>query len=660
MTVATAYRPVTSAFVDMGEALNAFEAYSSTLGRSDSAVEIRVRLAKRFLAAHPDLSCWSQRPVAARLVDLERIKAWPFVAWMILRGDIATDVEFLLVKHAGCLHQTAINLHPGCFEPVAAAAQRLRWTSKWAHTVAQQGVTVIVAANAANPAGALSAEHLTAAAHEAAVTKLLSASQRDTARKVFNGVHQALYEAGIINDPQRRTRTGIGGREGVLAAVTPSLRQPMLDYLDMRASVLRPGSIDGMTNDLAVFGEFITTSYPDVASTRELQRHHIEAFCQWVVHRPHRGRQHGRVGHIGPSSAIQTILTLRTFFDDIGNWGWNERPQHQILFAADIPRKPKLLPRALPPNIDTAVMSAVGNLDDPIARAGLTILRHTGLRIGELLDLELDCVTDYGHHGSWLRVPLGKLNTERTVPLEDITLETLDTWMNQRGRQRALPHPRHGRPTDFLFVEHGHRPKPQRLRRGLTTAVAAAGLLGPDNQPMRIVPHQLRHTWATELANAGMSLQALMALLGHQSPNMTMRYATLASPTLRRAYDEAIGKLRRRIPLAPTGRPPVAPEREQWLQAGMLKTRVAHGYCTRDHTAGACPYANICEQCDNFTTNTTFTPALRDQIHDLQALSNDATERGWTDETARHERVITSLENHLRYLNQQTPPGTTP
>lgn len=43
-----------------------------------------------------------------------------------------------------------------------------------------------------------------------------------------------------------------------------------------------------------------------------------------------------------------------------------------------------------------------------------------------------------------------------------------------------------------------------------------------------------RHTYATTLANAGMSLQALMALLGHVTPEMTIRYATLASPTTRR------------------------------------------------------------------------------------------------------------------------------
>jgi hypothetical protein len=47
--------------------------------------------------------------------------------------------------------------------------------------------------------------------------------------------------------------------------------------------------------------------------------------------------------------------------------------------------------------------------------------------------------------------------------------------------------------------------------------------------------------------NAGMSLQALMALLGHVTPQMTIRYATLASPTLRIAYDEAIGKMRRQF-----------------------------------------------------------------------------------------------------------------
>jgi Phage integrase family len=169
-------------------------------------------------------------------------------------------------------------------------------------------------------------------------------------------------------------------------------------------------------------------------------------------------------------------------------------------------------------------------------------------------------------------------------------------------------------------------------------------------QPLRVVAHQLRHTWATELANAGMSIQALMTLLGHRSPEMTIRYARLASPTLKAVYDQAIGKIRPRIPVAPAGRPAI-PDRVEWLAAEMLKTRVAHGYCSRDLAADACPNANICETCPNYVTTTDFAPAIAAQLDDIRQLRNDAEARGWTSETTRHQRVITSLEAHLRRLN---------
>ena len=87
-------------------------------------------------------------------------------------------------------------------------------------------------------------------------------------------------------------------------------------------------------------------------------------------------------------------------------------------------------------------MDAITRLADPFARTALTILRGTGIRLGELLDLELDCVWDSASHGSWLKVPIGKLGTERTVPLDADTLAALDEWMQRRGPQRALPHPR--------------------------------------------------------------------------------------------------------------------------------------------------------------------------------------------------------------------------
>ena len=154
-----------------------------------------------------------------------------------------------------------------------------------------------------------------------------------------------------------------------------------------------------------------------------------------------------------------------------------------------------------------------------------------------------------------------------------------------------------------------------------------------------------------------MSLQGLMALLGHVTPEMTLRYATLASPTLRAGYDAAVGKIRRQLlPMVQAGRP-VVPDKVEWIASEYLKTRVATGYCSRHLAAEACPYANICETCDNFVPAPEFVPALRSQLVDIRELQADARRRGWTSEVERHGRVIDSLDGHLERLENAAPSG---
>ena len=147
-----------------------------------------------------------------------------------------------------------------------------------------------------------------------------------------------------------------------------------------------------------------------------------------------------------------------------------------------------------------------------------------------------------------------------------------------------------------------------------------------------------------------------MALLGHVTPEMTLRYATLASPTLRAGYDAAIGKVRRSLPVAPVGRP-IVPPKVEWIASEFLKTRVATGFCSRHLAAEACPYANVCETCDNFVPAPEFVPALRSQLADIHELQADAERRRWTGEVERHGRVIESLEAHLRCLENEPEIG---
>ena len=136
-----------------------------------------------------------------------------------------------------------------------------------------------------------------------------------------------------------------------------------------------------------------------------------------------------------------------------------------------------------------------------MAAAALRLQRACGLRIGELLDLELDCVHEITEHGSWLKIPLGKLDRERMVPIDSKILDLVDHIIDLRSHGRPMPHPRYRRPAQFVFTHHGRRLSQNAVRAELDRAAHFAGL---DH----ITPHQLRHTYATAMEVRGIAFDA--------------------------------------------------------------------------------------------------------------------------------------------------------
>ena len=627
--------------------------HMEALGLGDRAIRDRVRIAAGFLDRHPGLQAWMSLPAAERITELKHTGAWPLVCYAIGTGQLRLDLELAGAKQLTGLARVVEDRDPQAFAAARAAGLGLGWKRSWVETVLGECLAVLLAWHGGQVAD-LSSQIIDAFDTELAACMTIPPSSRRAYRNRIAGIRQLLFETRVTDTPPRR-RPWARNLEQRLADVemAPEIRRALLRYVQARAAVLRPKTVESLVNDLLPFAEYLTAHYPGITSLGQLERGHIESYLAWNRTRPWRGQRaaagNGRA--ISAAVAQTTVLSLRNMLDDIAAWGWADAPSRRLVFAADVPKLDQPLPRALPPDVDAAIMNAVADLDDRFARVGLTVLRGAGLRVGELLDLEVGSIIDYGPTGTWLKVPLGKLATERLVPLDATTLDALDEWAHQRGTHRPIPHPRTGALTDFLFTARGRRLGASRLRNGLLAAAEAAGLRAPDGQALVVTCHQLRHTWATALANAGMSLQALMALLGHVTPQMTIRYATLASPTLRNAYDEAMGKMRRQFTLTPAGEP-IIPDKVTWLSSEMLKTRVAHGYCSRHQAAGACPYANICETCDNFVTGPEFASALRDQLTDVQRLHADAQSRDWDSEAARHARVAGALTDHLARLER--------
>jgi len=198
------------------------------------------------------------------------------------------------------------------------------------------------------------------------------------------------------------------------------------------------------------------------------------------------------------------------------------------------------------------------------------------------------------------------------VPLDDDTVALIDRIVEYRSPGRPLRHPKSGRLVEFLLTHHGRRISAGALRFELQRAAEDAGIGA-------VVPHQLRHTFATALVNAGCSLQSLMAMLGHVSAEMSLRYGRLFDATVRADYEKALTLAKGRLgPVLPE-RTPVALNTD-WQSAPLIKARLGGGYCVRTLAQGTCAYTNICEHCPNFRSDATFLPTLLTQRVDTEAL----------------------------------------
>ena len=396
---------------------------------------IRRNAAARLLAVHPQLAAWMRRPTPARLADLKRTGAWTFLTWCFVEGHLTPDLDLLLAKTPGDLYLQWAARHPGDVQQITEVAQQFGWSANWTRDVTR-GALALVCLTAGKTLSQLCDDDFAAFAQALAEapTAGRDAWMHNSAR-VFS-LHQACYELRICQQPPRQARPGQASiAQRVQAISQPGIRAAALRYLTTVAATLRPNTVGLRADSLIVFSEYLAAAHPDVRSLTQLTREHIEGFLAHNHKRPWRGRV-ARDQRVSAVVSIRAVIDLRCFFDDLALWGVAERPPRRLLFPTDIPRLDRPLPRALPPDADRDLMAAVSELADPFARTGLTVLRGTGIRLGELLDLELDCIWDSASHGSWLKVPLGKLATERTVPLDEPTLAALDEWMTRRGPQR--------------------------------------------------------------------------------------------------------------------------------------------------------------------------------------------------------------------------------
>ena len=271
----------------------------------------------------------------------------------------------------------------------------------------------------------------------------------------------------------------------------------------------------------------------------------LDAYLRWCMSKsvdpiqPSRRALRAYLGYLNAAGYKRATINrhlsaLRGFF----NWlvitdQVNDNPTTTLTSLKKQPRLPHKIPAAeLAAILSIHGPSEIGgtareqSCEDLRDQAVLELLYASGCRVSEASGLRLSDV-DFGMHQ--IKV-LGKGGKERIIPLHDISLSSLRAYLSYA--RPALSEK--GPSSDWLFLSNrGNRYSEDAIRRMFSTTQKKAGLPGD------YTPHDLRHTFASDLLEGGADLRSVQELLGHASPSTTQIYTHLSPGYLKHVHATA-------------------------------------------------------------------------------------------------------------------------
>jgi len=244
-----------------------------------------------------------------------------------------------------------------------------------------------------------------------------------------------------------------------------------------------------------------------------------------------------------PATVKRRAAAIKTFFDFLAEESGDLNWPNPVRMKRHAGKQAHRLPRDLS---DETVGRIWGQITSPRDRAWFALMLRAGLRVGEVASLKLDDILVPAGENQPARLRVyGKGCKERIVLLTGDAYAVLQVWLKER------PDSQH--PQVFLNERDGG----PLSANGVEYCLRGYGRL----EGLSVTPHQLRHTYARQLTEAGMPVTSLGKLLGHAQVSTTQIYTQGADPELAKAYQQAMGQFAR-APLLPSveKKPEVLPD----------------------------------------------------------------------------------------------------
>jgi len=301
------------------------------------------------------------------------------------------------------------------------------------------------------------------------------------------------------------------------------------------------------------------------------------------------------------------------------------------------------------------LMAAVVELPCPYQRAAILGARWSGARQNEIIRLTVDCLDGYPDGTARLRLPAGKTDRERLVPIHQEAAGALREVIADRAgrRERPLVDEVTGVPTRYLFGMRGQLlGKTYLCETLLRKACEVADLVDAAGRPT-VHTHRFRHTGGTQLAERGAKLHTIMSVLGPHSVSMALVYAQISDPEVLKDYNTVLGP---GAVLAGPGAEALCngtlpASAIDWRKCNFFKTELALGHGLRLPAEGPCE-CDLYLKCAKCVTTPAYAPRLRERHKVALVLTKDAEERDWSREVERHRATVVRIEQLLADLGE--------
>ncbi len=410
------------------------------------------------------------------------------------------------------------------------------------------------------------------------------------------------------------------------------------------------GTVAGDALALTWFARYLAGAGPAAAGEASISRDVLERYLS-----------HLASAGLTLQTRLGYLVALRGFLEASRRHGWLPRlPAGAVLYADDMPRRGAYLPRFIPEHVMAQLESeaSLARITDPTTRHLVIVLIETGLRSSDACRIGLDALADDSAGWPCLRYYNSKVRTEQMVPLSARAAAAI---RDQQQHVKATCPPG----TRWLFPRATCDPDGRACFTYATLHARLArwqddiDLRDESGQPVRVSAHRFRHTLGTRMINSGVPEHIVQRMLGHKSPQMTARYASLHDTTLRAAFDRYCEQ-RVDITGQLIGYDPGSPAADaEWAKHNLSRVHdsLPNGYCGRPPQQD-CPHPNACLTCPDFQTTPEFLDVHRAQRDRAAVFIATAEQLGQTRLAAGHRKVAASLDAiipALEALERSTP-----